>query len=242
MRKWVIVFLAAVLPVLGMISAADTGPLFVPKDGENLTYRVSCTLVIEINLGEEHLNAVKTTNEEGRSMLRTDQIVESTTSLVSYSEKRSVLWDPRDMIPVSEDSMVTQGGNTNQESIRFLLDQNLVMIDRNGAKNQVAYEPGLQTSTSLIHYLRTFPWERGITRIPLLVNNQVKWVSFEVKEEKEAKKVDFGQFDRVYHIYNEQLKYSIWFDRGPGHLPLEIRSKLSVGLAKAVLTKAVGYK
>ena len=242
MSKWAIVFLVVVLPVLGMISAADTGPLFVPKDGENLTYRVSCTLVIEINLGEEHLNAVKTTNEEGRSMLRTDQIVESTTSLVSYSEKRSVLWDPRDMIPVSEDSMVTQGGNTNQESIRFLLDQNLVMIDRNGAKNQVAYEPGLQTGTSLIYYLRTFPWERGIARIPLFANNQVKWVSFEVKEETEAKKVRFGQSDCVYHLSNEELKYDLWFDRGPGHLPLEIRSKLGVGLAKAVLTKATGYK
>ena len=105
----------------------------------------------------------------------------------------------------------------------------------------LSYDGIAQTGCSLLSYFRTFPWERGETRVSLVEHGKVGQYTFTVTVERQSVTVPLGTFAQTYHLNNAELKYDIWFDRGAGHLPVEIRSRAGFGLAQAKLVSAEKY-
>ena len=168
----------------------------------------------------------------------------SVAALADYHEKRTLGWDPDLCAPVREEALITQKKEATRELYEFRPELDSILATSVSASGAVTtrtfpYTEGTQTNCSLLLYLRTFPWEKGETRVPVLdLNGGVKWYSFSVAAEEKEFAVPAGKFPRTYHLFNRELKYDIWFDRGPGRWPLEIRSRLAFGTAQAKLVEA----
>jgi len=240
-----IALVAAVLLSIGILSRADSG--FTMRAGECLTYRIYLAGLV---LGEERMTTRDGGTKDGQAILLLEQTVDSYPSvfgLVDYHERRLISWDIEAGLPLAEEATVVQRRTSSRERLAFDRSRQTVTIDKDysdGRNNSrtLPIANGTQTGTTLLHHLRTFPWERGSGRIALLGGQGTEWYAFQVETERTPHEVPFGRFEHAYHLTNTELRYDVWFDRGPGHLPLEIRSRLGPGLASARLVDARGYK
>lgn len=240
-RVYLLSLLLAAVP-----GAAADGETFAPKPGEVLVYRI---YLAGIALGRQRIE-VRAGKAEGRELLYLDVTLDSTRSLfglADYHERRSILWDPAEARPLAEEATVTQRNVVQTERLSFDSSEGLIRILRTPAdgtaRTETApYVENTQTNCSLLTYLRTFPWEKGRTDIPLLTGSSVASYGFTVVAETRPIRVPYGTFTRSYHVFNRELRYDIWFDRGPGHLPLEVRNRTNLGLASMKLVEAAGYK
>lgn len=239
-------YLLSLLAPLAMAAVAANEPVFRVKPGEILVYRV---YIAGLALGEQRLT-VQAAPEHGQTCLLIETSLDSYPSflrLLDYHEHRRLWWDAELGIPLREEGQVTQRRTVSAESMVFDLSRGLAKIEKSKSDDltrqaMVPFVLGTQTGSSLLYHLRTFPWERGVYRLALLGNGGTIWYQYGVEVEKRAIKVPFGTFEGAYHLFNKELKYEVWFDRGPGHLPLEIRSRSGVGTAQAKLVSAEGYK
>lgn len=244
MRRGTIVFaLIAVLTAIG--GAAPAEPIFLAKPGETLTYRI---YVAGIALAEEKLCVTEAKSNSGRALLAIEMRLDSFKSvfnLIDYHEHRSITFDPESGAPLEERARIVQRNSVTEESFVFDAASGLVsMTKRRGDRTTTdskPFVPGAQTGCSLLYHLRGFPWEQGRYRLAIFGNDGIEWYSYTV-DTVSSFRVPFGRFDRVYHLVNKALGYEVWFDRGPGRLPLEIRSRLGFGVAQARLIGATGYE
>lgn len=238
-------FLSIAVPAVAA-GALGADPAFSPRAGEFLRYKLS---LAGLALGEEQICIKNGSPDDGRPLLILERSLDSYASLarlVDYHEKRTVVWDPMACRPLREEAAVTQRRLTQKTSIDLLHDlgrAEVRLTDEHGASRNYAVPcaSGTQTSSTLLLYLRSFPWERGQNMVPLLGEKGTEWYGFAVKPETRPFRTPLGTFTATYRLTNRELRYDIWFDRGPGHLPLEIRSKLAFGTAVARLIEAKGY-
>ncbi|MGE5550343.1 MAG: DUF3108 domain-containing protein [Bacteroidota bacterium] len=234
------VFLLAGIPV-------RAGGAFAPNIGESLTYRI---YLAGFALGEEQLHVKASKTPDGKPALLFEVSLDSYPMLfrlLDYHEKRRVLWDPEGAYPLAEEGTVTQHRAAQTVRIEFRPAQGAILMTstRPGETpndSTLPYVGNTQTNFTLLYYLRTFPWEKGQYRVPLFTGQRVDWYTFEVEAETRPVRVPYGGSDQTYHLFNRELKYDIWFDRGPGRLPLEIRFRAGFGLAQAKLVSAVNFK
>ena len=219
---------------------------FALRPGESLRYRV---YVAGVALGEERFLVKSNSERNGRRILLIEVTLDSYPSLfklLDYHERRTIWWDDEAGVPLAEEASISQRRKIAREEFSFDHERGSVTIVREGDGTRETVhrpiEPGTQTATSLLYYFRRFLWERGEFGLSLLGQEGAERYTYEVIEEKAALRVPFGRFERTYRLYNRELKYELWFDRGPGHLPLEIRSRLGFGLAQAKLVEAEGYR
>jgi len=232
---------------LNVLAANEYGAEFAPKPGEVLVYRL---YLAGLPLGEQRLAVKAARTEDGKPALLLEETLDSLPSvlwLLDYHERRSVLWDADAAAPLYESATITQRRSVVQEQFKFDRERGLVWVtkthgDGTSDANNLGCSPGTQTGCSLLYYLRTFPWERGQSRLALLGSRGTEWYTFTAVAEKNPFTVPYGRFEQSYHLSNRELKYDVWFDRGPGHLPLEIRSRLGPGIAQARLVAASGFK
>jgi len=240
---WTAVAAVTLFTIYLLPARAET--TFTPKAGESFTFRI---YFAGIALGEQKITATSAKTSDGRPALFFEQLLDSFPSiLVDYHEKRTVLWDLDGIFPLAEEATIVQGHKTMHEKFVFDPAQGLATIDRTSFDGTVAAynlpcTAGTQTGTSLMYYLRTFPWERGQDRLPLLGGKGTEWYTFTVAVENHPIVVPFGRFEQTYHLYNREIKYDVWVDRGPYHLPLEFKSRLGIGVAQAKLVAARNYK
>ncbi len=222
-------------------------PDFALRPGEDLAYRV---YLAGLPLGEERLAVKEGGARDGRAVFLLEQTLDSyptVFSLVDYHERRTVLWDAEAGLPLAEEATVVQRRSVYRERFVFDHQREAVAVEKDYAdgRNSSRILPsahGTQTGATLLYHLRSFPWENGNGRVALLGGQGTEWHAFKVELEKGSHEVPFGRFAHPYHLTNSELKYDIWFDRGPGHLPLEIRSRRGLGMASARLVEARGYK
>ncbi|MGQ9779544.1 MAG: DUF3108 domain-containing protein [Bacillota bacterium] len=186
---------------------------------------------------------------DGRKFLLIEATIDSSPLLLKfleYHERRVLWWDEEAGIPLREEASILQGRSLFQETFSFDLGKGVVTVtrERDGTREveQIPFAWGTQTGLSLLYYLRRFPWEQGEDRIAFLGRGGTEWYRYEVVEEKAPVRVPFGRFERTYHLSNREFAYDLWFERGPGRLPIEIRSRLGFGLAQAKLVQAEGYR
>lgn len=229
-----IALVAVILLWIGLLSRAETG--FVMQPGEHLTYRI---YLAGLALGEERMSIRDDGTKDGRAVFLLEQTLDSYAAvfgLVDYHERRLVLWDVEAGLPLSEEVTVIQRRSISRERFAFDHSRQAVTVEKNSSDGRstsraMPVANGTQTGTTLLYHLRTFPWESGDDRIALLGGEGTEWHSFKVEVGKKPHEVPFGRFEYTYHLSNSELKYEVWFDRGPGHLPLEIRSRRGPGLA-----------
>ncbi len=234
----------AVLLSIGILSRAES---FAMQPGECLTYRI---YLAGLSLGEERMTIKDGGTKDGQVILLLEQTLDSYPSvfgLVDYHERRLVLWNVETGLPLTEEATVIQRRAVSRERFSFDRSRQTVTVEKDfpdgrNTSRSLPVANGTQTGTTLLYHLRTFPWESGSGRIALLGGQGTEWYSFQVETEKTPHEVPFGRFEHTYHLTNAELKYDVWFDRGPGHLPLEIRSRRGPGLASARLVEARNYK
>mgnify|MGYP005839162751 CR=1 FL=1 len=223
-----------------------SGIEFALRPGESLRYRV---YMAGLALGEQRFLVKSASVRDGRGVLLIEVMLDSYPSffnLLDYHERRTIWWDDEAGVPLAEEASISQRRKITREELSFDHERGSVTIVREGEGTRATIhrpiEPGTQTATSLLYYFRRFPWERGEFGLSLLGQEGAERYTYEVVEEKAPLRVPLGRFERTYRLYNRELKYELWFDRGPGHLPLEIRSRLGFGLAQAKLVEAEGYR
>lgn len=235
--------------LLASVAGAATGmaagaEVYAPRPGEVLVYRI---YLAGLALGQQRITVREA---ENRQKLRLEVALDSLHALfglADYHERRSILWDPEAARPLYEEAAITQRKLTQSERLVFDPAGGLIRIQRTQADGAISqettpYVADTQTNCSLLTYLRTFPWEKGRTAVALLTGSNVGTYEFVVAVETRTVRVPFGSFTQCWHVFNKELRYDIWFDRGPGHLPLEVRSRTNLGMASMKLVEAGGYR
>lgn len=219
---------------------------FTLQPGESLKYRV---YVAGIPLGEERFLVKSVSERDGRRVLLIEVTIDSSPSLLKlldYHERRMIWWDDEAGVPLAEEASITQRQRISREEFSFDHEHGwgTIVREEDGTRTTITrpIESGTQTASSLLYYFRRFPWEEGEFELSLLGREGADHFTYEVVEEKTPLRVPFGRFERTYRLHNRRFNYELWFDRGPGHLPLEIRSKLGLGVARAKLVEAEGYR
>ncbi len=236
-------FLTLLMVSVFLMSAIGLANDYIPpKVGECLKYKV--TVKSMVHGADQIIRVVQSCIYRDRPVIKIQCEMDSVglvKNLTKYKETEEIILDLEGLYPWVIRHEITDKEGIETEEVTFDYQNGLAVriFSKNGGpkeRTEIRLPGYVQDLLSLQFFLRK-NISQGDNQVYLYSDGEIKKISYQLTEIPEPIKLECGQFQKHYRIYNPEKDITILLADTPEHYPLVIQKNGKIGKIEAKLVE-----